>query len=367
MKSKDVEESDAKKFFDYLLSFLSTVLTLCCMGLIFWAIGKGYAALPGHPVILWCIFVGCVTLLAYLEGLQIAILTLERVNPETFRHRSRAYTNHKLATGRNGLNVQRFLVGRQFFVVFVVFLCAQVTTYKAMKLPWLPKFLFILFIETGFFGVMVVLSFGQLMPQLIASLFPITFMNLPGSWFVINLCLVCETLGITHFSWVLTLTVKKITSIGDKEDIVLTKLPCEEEKGEGLIADHDHTPPVNIRLNPDEMKSGAEAGLQHATDADIWSQATIRWIKDDSFRPNDDRKVSEKSSQGLPMPPEIVRNLIQNGKPVPRYLLPPYHPKHIPPHIVAWEMLRRLKLQEDVNDQGGYDQGGYEEKNMLTA
>jgi len=140
-----------------------------------------------------------------------------------------------------------------------------------------------------------------------------------------------------------------------------------------LIADHDHTPPVNIKLNSDAMKYGAEAGLQHATDQDIWSQATIRWIRDDSFRPNDERKGSGKSSQGLPQPPEIVRNLIQNGRPVPRYLLPPYHPKHIPPHIVAWEMLRRLKLQEDVNDQGGYDQGGYgqggydEKNNMLQA
>jgi hypothetical protein len=167
---------------------------------------------------------------------------------------------------------------------------------------------------------------------------------------------------------VLTLAVKKITNIGDKEDIVLSKLPCEEDKGEGFISDNDHTPPVNIKLHPDSMRSGAVAGLQHATNQDIWSQATIRWIKDDSFRPKvDDSNVESKTSHGLPMPPEIVRHLIRNGKPVPRFLLPPYHPQHIAPHVVAWEMLRRLELQEDGNDQGGYDQCGYEQKNMLTA
>merc|ERR1719397_1404508 len=99
----------------------------------------------------------------------------------------RAYNNHKLATAKHGLNVQRFLVGRQFF------------------------------------GVLVVLAFGQLMPQLIASTHPITFMNLPGANFVINLCLGFEAVGVTHFSWVLTFITKWIFGLKNQEDFKITK------------------------------------------------------------------------------------------------------------------------------------------------
>jgi hypothetical protein len=36
-------------------------------------------------------------------------------------------------------------------------------------------------IQTGLPGALVVLAFGQLMPQLIAATHPITFMNMPGT------------------------------------------------------------------------------------------------------------------------------------------------------------------------------------------
>merc|ERR1719379_1043815 len=53
------------------------------------------------------------------------------------------------------------------------------------------------------------------MPQLVASSHPITFMNLRGSWFVIQLCLCFEVIGITHFSWVLTSFVRFIFGMKD--------------------------------------------------------------------------------------------------------------------------------------------------------
>jgi len=142
-----------------------------------------------------------------LEGLQICILALERVNGDLFAHRKRAFSNHKLATRYDGLNVQRFLIGRQFFVVFVVFLSAQLTTYPTLELP-LPSWLFTFLIETGLPGCLVVLAFGQLMPQLIASTHPITMMGLPFSYGTIQMALMFEAMGVTHFSWVLTFIVK---------------------------------------------------------------------------------------------------------------------------------------------------------------
>ena len=125
-----------------------------------------YAALPGHPTLLYIIFFSVLILLAYLEGLQVAILALEHTNIDGLRERyPRAHVTHALSTAYDGLNVQRFLVGRQFFVVFVVFLCAQLTTYPELPKGGVPGWLFTAIIETGLPGALVVLAFGQLMPQ----------------------------------------------------------------------------------------------------------------------------------------------------------------------------------------------------------
>ena len=72
----------------------------------------------------------------------------------------------------------RFLVGRQFFVIFVVYLTAQVTTFPALGLP-IPYWIEVAVIDTGFPGVLVVMAIGQLMPQLMAASNPVWFMQLP--------------------------------------------------------------------------------------------------------------------------------------------------------------------------------------------
>jgi len=119
------EASPMKAMFDGIRNVFSTILTLCCLVIIVYAIANGHAKLPGHPALLYGIFIFVVTLLGFLEGLQISILVLEKVNRELFVDNVKAYNNHKLATRDDGLNVQRFLIGRQFFCRFCsVLICA---------------------------------------------------------------------------------------------------------------------------------------------------------------------------------------------------------------------------------------------------
>jgi uncharacterized membrane protein len=357
----DTEKSLGMVVFDYTRYTLSTVLTLACLILIIYAVGYGYAPLEGHPAVLYGIFVFCVTLLGMLEGLQIAILELERANRERFRHMKRAYFNHKLATRHNGLNVQRFLVGRQFFVVFVVFLSAQITTYSTLELP-IPKWLFVFIIETGLPGVLVVLSFGQLMPQLVAATHPITFMDLPGSWLVIKIALTFESMGITHFSWVLTFFTKWICRM-DKGDSVTrmsvtkshtksrtkgrssrsnrsrSKKVKPEEKFNSFI--NSERMSVNI-VDVDSLYSGAEHGMSNCDPEDMAHGETLRWLKDDSVKNVFQSWGHDSSKQsGLPSKKQIVKHLTKQGLPVPRYLLLEHHPQAIPAHIVVMELTRR--------------------------
>merc|ERR1711937_397526 len=239
-----------------------------------------------------------------MGGLQIAILNLERANAERFKHLNRAYVNHKLATRHHGLNVQRFLVGRQFFVVFVVFLSAQLTTYS--DLTWdIPRSLFILIIDTGFPGVMVVLSFGQLMPQLVAATHPITFMNIPGAWIVIKIALGFEAIGITHFSWVLTFFTKFIFRMNKGDSVTRVSLTRSKTKSRtkgnsrssrsrskrvnpdkpvlfnSFISREDMA--VNI-VDVDALYSGAEKGMTNARPSAMAHPETMRWLQDESVK-----------------------------------------------------------------------------------
>lgn len=355
----------------------STIINLCCVGFIAYGIGSGYAALPGHPAVLYILFVAVIILLAYLEGLQVAILALQYSGSEQYRHLPRAYASHKLSKGREGMNVQRFLIGRQFFVVFVVFLCAQLTTFKTMP-QWSFRALFIFVIETGLPGALVVLAFGQLIPQLVAATHPVTFMNLPGTWSVIQLCLVFETCGVTHFSWLTVALVKKLCKLDAIETVeppVEGRAPVHDledgsdgsttkqvedkgllalERAEARVSEHDNfltLQKMNLKsteMMDDTMVSALAQGAQQGLESDLMQEAPLeistRWLKDDSVRHRFAAWGVTESTNKLPAPPQIVQHLMRAGEPVPRYLLPPHHPKHIPPHIVAYEMIKRNEI-----------------------
>jgi uncharacterized membrane protein len=360
--SNKVEDSLAQKIFDWTRYTVSTLLTIASLILIIYAIAAGLAPLEGHPIVLYSLFVFSVSLLGMLEGLQIAILNLERANAERFKHLNRAYVNHKLATRHHGLNVQRFLVGRQFFVVFVVFLSAQLTTYS--DLTWnIPRWLFILIIDTGFPGVMVVLSFGQLMPQLVAATHPITFMNIPGAWGVIKIALGFEAIGITHFSWVLTFFTKFIFRMNKGDSVTRVSLTRSKTKSRtkgNSRSSRSRSKKVNPAQKPElfnsfisrnnmsvnivdveALYSGAEKGMANARPSAMTHPETMRWLQDESVRNVFKLWGHDSNKSAYPSKKEIVQHLVKMGQPVPRYLLPEHHPQCIPPHIVVLELTRR--------------------------
>ena len=60
-----------------------------------------------------------------------------------------------------------------------------------------------LFLETGLLACVMVVVLAQLMPQIVASLYPTQFLELmvmrPAYW----ACIILETSGLTHICWVL--------------------------------------------------------------------------------------------------------------------------------------------------------------------
>jgi len=185
-----------------LLLIFSSVCT--CYAIIeqktsFWHIVPGWAAL--------ILFIAVLFWLGVMEGLQVALVELKRQDPETYRHsHPHAYKLGQMAAKRD--NVERFLMGRQMFVVFIVFFAAKLTTIHSESeedfLFPVPDWFRSIFLETGILACVLVVILAQLMPQIVAAKHPVAFLEFwimkPGYY----ACIFLEATGITHITWVIS-------------------------------------------------------------------------------------------------------------------------------------------------------------------
>lgn len=169
-----------------------------------WPHGAGGA----QPVLEVFLFWIGLAWIAMLEGCQISIVGLQGYDPEAFKDtHPRAYRSCKLLAGAN---VERFLIGRQFLLLFTGFLVSRIG--GGQSLPsfemggWVwgsfaTQFLF----SNGVLLMIVIVALGQLPTQLVAADKMLGFFNLPlGHHYLVVLpCLAVEFLGLTHSSYLL--------------------------------------------------------------------------------------------------------------------------------------------------------------------
>jgi hypothetical protein len=229
----EAAEASTKKtpftiFSNYFKYIYSSGLTLTYLTLIMWGIWTNQAVLPAVPIANFIIFIFCLSLVFYLEGLQVAILAVEHNDPEQKKNsHPRAYELIKKV--RHANNVDRFLVGRQFFTIFVMTLIAQVTTFPDISTLGIPDAVWFIFVRTGFPGALVVTTIGSLQPQLLAAKDPWQFLNMYGCNSVMSLCYGLELTGIcTHFAWLL-IAICKATVFRTEVKSKATEIP-EDEK-----------------------------------------------------------------------------------------------------------------------------------------
>ena len=112
----------------------------------------------------------------------------------------RAYATGRLAF--KGENIERFLIGRQLCVIFLVFFIARLTTSNAlwfMRGSGVATFI----MEAGLLGALIVAVLAQLAPQIVASKFPVQFMQCRGMNSALRICLFLEATGIAHATWLI--------------------------------------------------------------------------------------------------------------------------------------------------------------------
>ena len=125
-------------------------------------------------------------------------MELKRQDPQTYRHSyPRAYKLGQAAQKSD--NVEKFLMGRQMFVVFIVFFSAKLTTIhsesQADFLFPIPDWFRSVFLETGILACVLVVILAQLMPQIVAAHYPVAFLDFSIMKYGYYACIFLEWTG----------------------------------------------------------------------------------------------------------------------------------------------------------------------------
>lgn len=163
---------------------------------------SGESALISSPAFALIVFLFLLTLLAAVEALHISVTLLRLKDLNAVRDEyPRTFASHQIFRHEHG--TERFLAGRQLFVIITVFFAARLTSFPHMDsvplLGWsLPEWFRKVFLEYGIAGALFLLWFGQLTPQFFANRRPKAFMNSRAIANLFKAALVMESLGITH-------------------------------------------------------------------------------------------------------------------------------------------------------------------------
>jgi hypothetical protein len=168
---------------------------------IFGGLLSGESELVSSPVAALLAFLFLLALLAAVEALHISVTLLRLKDLGAVRDEyPRTYATHKIFRHEEG--TERFLAGRQLFVIVTVFFAAKLTSFPEMTeaplFGWtLPDWFQTLFLQWGIAGALFLLWFGQLTPQFYANRRPKSFMN---RWIIAVLfhaALAWESIGVT--------------------------------------------------------------------------------------------------------------------------------------------------------------------------
>ena len=351
--------------FDYIRFVMSALILLFSAIVTSYAIIERqtgfYHAVPGYAALI--LFVVDLFILGVVEGLQIALVELKRQHPDSYkRSHPGAYRLGQIAA--KGDNVERFLMGRQVFVVFLVFFAAKLTT---IHLEEGEKFLFpapswfrSVFLETGILACVIVVIIAQLMPQIIAAKFPVHFLELIIMRPAYYICVFVETTGLTHICWVLSAAFGYVLGMRDDE------FQTDDREGvatvDGMIKDiessldtmkpdTDKTSSDPKKINQGDVLDVAKTSMgqdQYRQFEDLMENITkeldpnalvvMRYYLDN--HPEKFRQFPTViGGRMYPSPHSIAQGMERAGAHAPQFLSDISDPNHVPPHIAAVELL----------------------------
>jgi len=155
----------------------------------------------------WVAIIVCVLAILWLtmiEGQQASLVGLPPVDPDLYKDsHPGTYKNAEIAF--KGDNLDRYLMGRQFMVLMIVFTINQAAgpldpNGDVLGMPSAVKFVFL---DIGLGMVVFTCILGQLSTQVVASHCMIDYINNYFALFTLYTCMFVEFTGIMHSSYLI--------------------------------------------------------------------------------------------------------------------------------------------------------------------
>jgi len=204
-----------KGVYSMILLIFSIVII---MGLI--ATSQTKLSSEAHPAAAYILIWVAILWLTMVEGGQASIVGLAPVNPELYRESHPvAYKCAQITT--KGDNLDRYLLGRQFMVVLVVF-CVNISggPLGGAELWGLPKWLSNIFLETGLAMILFTCNVGQLNTQVNATLCMLDYIDTYFGLFTLWVAMAIEFSGLLHASYLFQMIISALAGkkIESKEE-----------------------------------------------------------------------------------------------------------------------------------------------------
>jgi hypothetical protein len=145
-----------------------------------------------------------------IEGSQASLVGLSPIRSELYKdtHKKTAMVTAIVHTGDN---LDRYLLGRQFMVVLIVFtINLSGAPLKGVELWGFPPFITNVFLNTGFAMILFTAMIGQLNSQVNASHCMLDYINNYFALFTIWVAMAIEFSGLLHASYVVHMIVSKL-------------------------------------------------------------------------------------------------------------------------------------------------------------
>lgn len=211
-----------KNFYSTCLLIFSITIV---MGLI--ALRKTSISFNIHPGLAYVTLWLAILWLAEVEGGQASFVGLAPVNKELFKE-SHPIAYKACSLCHRGDNLNRYLLGRQFMVVLIVFVVNKSGAPIGEAELWgFPTWLTNIFLVTGFAMILLTCMVGQLNTQVNAAHCMLDYINSWFSVFTLYVAMFIEFSGLLHASYLIQYIVAGIAG---------EKIESYEEARSGFVS-----------------------------------------------------------------------------------------------------------------------------------
>mmetsp|Transcript_5005 Transcript_5005/g.7509 ORF Transcript_5005/g.7509 Transcript_5005/m.7509 type:complete len:539 (-) Transcript_5005:137-1753(-) len=191
--------------FDYVKMAYSVVLVIFSIVIVtaLQIEGKTSVAEKAHPIVAILVMWAGILWMSMVEGGQCSMVGLPPINRDLYKD-SHPITHQITSLGHKGDNLDRYLMGRQFMVIFINFtigLCGAPTAdAEVLGLPgWVQS----IFLGSGIAMVLTNVNIGQLTAQCNASHCMLDYVNTHFMTFTLYTTLLIEFTGCMHVCYLI--------------------------------------------------------------------------------------------------------------------------------------------------------------------